>query len=148
MAIVRYKPQDQHNWGMLDQLYREMNSLFEPQGNQTSALDAVDFAPAVDVKEDDQHYEVHVDLPGVKPEEVEVTAENGALEIKGERNSELKESQKGYSHIERHYGRFMRRFNLPEDVDAERIEAKCEHGVLHITLPKTAESSPRRITVR
>ncbi|HHQ69257.1 MAG TPA: Hsp20/alpha crystallin family protein, partial [Halothiobacillaceae bacterium] len=51
-------------------------------------------------------------------------------------------------HIERHYGRFMRRFTLPEDVDADRIEAKCELGVLHITLPKTADSSPRRIEVR
>jgi len=148
MAIVRYKPQEQRGWSMLDQLYREMNSLLEPLSGHTAAIDAVDFAPAVDVKEDEKHYELHVDLPGLAPEDVEITAENGALEIKGERNSELKESQKGYSHIERHYGRFMRRFTLPEDVDADGIEAKCELGVLHITLPKTAESSPRRIEVR
>jgi len=153
MAIVRYKPEGQTRtqpWGMLDQLYREMNSLFEPslaEGGEEGKLEIADWSPAVDIKENDDAYELHVDLPGVDPKTVEVTADNGALEIKGERNSSLKKSQDGYSRIERHYGRFYRRFTLPDQVDADHIQASSEHGVLTVTIPKAETSKPRRIEV-
>ena len=153
MAIVRYKPEGQTRnqpWGMLDQLYREMNSLFEPslaEGRDEGKLEIADWAPAVDIKENEGAYELHVDLPGVDPKQVEVTADNGVLEIKGERNSDLKASQDGYSRIERHYGRFYRRFTLPEQVDPDGIKATAEHGVLSVTIPKAASSKPRRIEI-
>jgi len=153
MAIVRYKPEGQGRtqpWGMLDQLYREMNSLFEPtlaEGRDEGKLEVADWAPAVDIKENEQGYELHVDLPGIDPKQVEITADNGVLEIKGDRNSELKKSQDGYSRIERHYGRFYRRFTLPEQVDADGIQASSEHGVLTVTIPKAETAKPRRIEV-
>jgi len=153
MAIVRYKPQGQNRtepWGMLDQLYREMNSLFEPSLNEErdeGKLEIAGWAPAVDIKEREHAYELHVDLPGVDPKQVEVTADNGVLEIKGDRNSELKKSQDGYSRIERHYGRFYRRFTLPEQANADGIQATAEHGVLTVTIPKAEAARPRRIEV-
>ncbi|MGM0517219.1 MAG: Hsp20/alpha crystallin family protein [Pseudomonadota bacterium] len=154
MAIVRYKPGGQvrtRPWSMLDQLYREMNSLLEPGmdegADEEGKLEVADWSPAVDIKENEDSYELHVDIPGVDPKSVEVTADNGALEIKGERNSELKKSQDGYSRIERHYGRFYRRFTLPEQADADNIQASSEHGVLSITIPKAESSKPRRIEV-
>lgn len=153
MAIVRYKPEGQTQtrpWGMLDQLYREMNSMFEPsltEQGEEGKLEIADWAPAVDIKENEDRYELHVDLPGVDPKTVEVTADNGALEIKGERNSELKSSQGGYSRIERHFGRFYRRFSLPDQVDADNIKATSENGVLTVTIPKVETAKPRRIEV-
>ncbi|MFO7809548.1 Hsp20/alpha crystallin family protein [Guyparkeria sp.] len=153
MAIVRYKPEGQTRnqpWGMLDQLYREMNSLFEPsldEGRDEGKLEIADWAPAVDIKDNENAFELHVDLPGIDPKRVEVTADNGVLEIKGERNSELKKSQEGFARIERHFGRFYRRFTLPEQVDADGIKASSEHGVLTVTIPKAETSKPRRIEV-
>jgi len=154
MAIVRYKPEGQvrtRPWSMLDQLYREMNSLLEPGmaegAGEEGKLEVADWSPAVDIKQSEDSYELHVDLPGIDPKTVEVTADNGALEIKGERNSELKKSQDGYSRIERHYGRFYRRFTLPEQADADNIRASSEHGVLTVTIPKVEASRPRRIEV-
>ncbi|HSH83966.1 MAG TPA: Hsp20/alpha crystallin family protein [Guyparkeria sp.] len=135
---------------MLDQLYREMNSLFEPslaEGQDEGKLEIADWAPAVDIKESEDTYELHVDLPGIDPKQVEITADSGVLEIRGERNSELKSSQDGYSRIERHYGRFYRRFTLPEQADADNIKASSEHGVLVVTIPKAETSKPRRIEV-
>ncbi|HER35472.1 MAG: Hsp20/alpha crystallin family protein [Halothiobacillaceae bacterium] len=153
MAIVRYKPQNENHtqpWSMLDQLYREMNSLFEPglgERGEEGKLEVADWAPAVDIKENESAYQLHVDLPGVDPKQVEVTAEHGVLEIKGDRNSELKESRDGYTRVERQYGRFYRRFTLPDQVDADGIKASAEHGVLTVTIPKAATAKPRRIEV-
>lgn len=153
MAIMRYRPEGRGRtqpWGMLDQLYREMNSLFEPslaEGQDEGKLEIADWAPAVDIKESEDTYELHVDLPGIDPKQVEITADSGVLEIRGERNSELKSSQDGYSRIERHYGRFYRRFTLPEQADADNIKASSEHGVLVVTIPKAEAAKPRRIEV-
>ncbi len=135
---------------MLDQLYREMNSMFEPsvaeQGDE-GKIEVADQAPVVDIKENEDRYDLHVDLPGVDPKTVEVTADNGAPEIKGERNSELKASQGGYSRIERHFGRFYRRFSLPDQVDTDNIKATSQHGVLTVTIPKAETAKPLRIEV-
>ena len=145
MAITRYEP-----WGMLNQLYREMDSMFQPpiaptEDNQK--LERADWAPAVDIRERGNEYVLQVDLPGVDPKQVEITAEDGVLEIKGERNSEMKQSQEGFTRVERSFGMFYRRFNLPDGVDADGIRANAEHGVLTVTIPKAEARKPRKIEV-
>jgi HSP20 family protein len=90
---------------------------------------------------------VRADLPGVKAEQIEVTADKGVLTLKGERSTEERTEDTRYQRIERTYGKFERRFQLPEDVQQDAIEARFSHGVLELSIPKQAKAEPRRITV-
>jgi HSP20 family protein len=96
------------------------------------------FTPAVDVVEEEGAYLVKVELPGVKPEEIEVELKEGVLTLRGERKQEHEETREGYRRIERTYGRFQRSFSLPEGVRSDAIEAHSANGVLTITVPKPA----------
>jgi HSP20 family protein len=91
--------------------------------------------PVVDVVEDDQKLELYADVPGVKQEDLDIVVEKDVLTIKGERKGT------------RFAGTFERAFTLPKHVDAEKIQAKLENGVLTLTLPKRAEAQPRQIKV-
>ncbi|WP_022947508.1 Hsp20/alpha crystallin family protein [Methylohalobius crimeensis] len=146
--ITRYEP-----WTFLNQLQRELERSFESMrsdmvrgGEEMPA--AAEWAPAVDIKEKANQYVVHADLPGVKPDDIEITLENSILTIKGHRETEAKEEQEDYKRVERVYGGFFRRFALPDSVDADKIQANYEQGVLIITIPKKAEVQPKKITVK
>ncbi|MCF6212162.1 MAG: Hsp20/alpha crystallin family protein [Gammaproteobacteria bacterium] len=145
MTLVRYEP-----WNVLQQLQREMNSLFDtrlPAEGENGNVATSDWAPAVDIKEEDDRFLVLADIPGVDPEDIEVNMENGILSIKGERKSEHTEEKEGYKRIERAYGSFHRRFTLPESADPEGIKAKSIHGSLEIVIPKREAVQPQRIAV-
>lgn len=134
--------------GLISQLNDEMNRAFSMAGGQDDVTaNSGDWVPAVDISEDEKAYTIHADVPGVKPEEVEVELENGVLTLKGEREETRKEEQEGYKRVERVSGKFYRRFTLPETVDAEAISAKTEHGVLEIVIPKRTKPEPKRIKV-
>jgi len=134
--------------GFISQLNNEMNRAFSMAGGQDDVTaNSGDWVPAVDISEDEKAYTIHADVPGVKPEEVEVELESGVLTLKGEREETRKEEQEGYKRVERVSGKFYRRFTLPETVDAEAISAKTEHGVLEIVIPKRARPEPKRIKV-
>jgi HSP20 family protein len=125
-------------------LRREIDRLFE----DTFARDGNNWTPAVDIKETDNDIRIDLELPGLRPEDVEVTAENGLLTIRGEKRSERKEGDDGRYHvIERSYGTFMRTFTLPQGVDENQIQADFSDGVLSIRIPKAALPQPRRIQV-
>jgi HSP20 family protein len=125
-------------------LRREIDRLFE----DTFARDGNNWTPAVDIKETDNDIRIDLELPGLRPEDVEVTAENGLLTIRGEKRSERKEGDDGRYHvIERSYGTFMRTFTLPQGVDENQIQADFNDGVLSIRIPKAALPQPRRIQV-
>lgn len=97
-------------------------------------------APAVDITESDKAYEVTAELPGMDEKNIEVKVVNGNLTIKGEKQEEKEEKKKDYYLQERHFGSFERRFQLPEGVDADKIEASFNKGVLTVTLPKKLEA--------
>jgi HSP20 family protein len=97
-------------------------------------------APAVDVAEKDRAYEIAAELPGIDPNNIEVKLANGVLTIKGEKKQETEEKKKNYYVSERRYGSFERSFQVPDGVDAEKIEASFNKGVLTLTLPKSAEA--------
>jgi len=112
-----------------------------PKGNGAG------WSPAVDVKETETAYVIHADIPGVEPSEIDVSFEDGALTISGERSSERTEDKEGAHIIERSYGSFERRFALPDSVDIEAIQANGKNGVLEITVPKKEGHAKKRIPV-
>lgn len=103
--------------------------------------------PRVDTAEDEKQYEISIELPGVDEKDITLSIEGGALSVKGEKKSEREEKKRDYHLTERSYGSFSRSFRLPENVDQERIEADFAKGVLRITLPKIAPSSPSGRTI-
>ncbi len=144
MTLVRYQP-----WNMFDQFRKEMEGAFRHQnGENDSSVVTSDWAPAVDVKEDEKGFTLIADIPGVDPKDIDVHMENGILTIKGERESSSQEEKQGYKRVERSYGSFYRRFNMPDTADADKIEANSKHGVLEITIPKLEKVQARKISVK
>jgi len=108
MAIVRYEP-----FNLLNQLQREVNRLFDTSrfgDEETSNLTTSDWAPAVDIKEEENAFVIQADLPGVEYKDIEITMEKGVLTLKGQRVSETKEETEKYRRVERVRGTFLRRF--------------------------------------
>ena len=105
------------------------------------------WAPAIDVLEKEDKFLVKVELPGVKEEDVNVTVAGGTLTIEGEKKAESEVKKKGYYYSETSYGSFSRSITIPSTVDASKIEASYDKGVLEITLPKTPEVKPKKIAV-
>ncbi len=143
-------------WRPFETLRDEVNRLFDdfsgslrrsPFRQTLADLDALwrhnggaFAAPAVDVTEKDDAYEVTAELPGLDEKNIEVTLANGSLTIKGENQEEKEEKEKNYYLHERHFGFFERSFSLPDIVDVKKIEAAFKKGVLTVTLPKKAEA--------
>ena len=126
-------------------LRREIDRLFE----DTFARDSNTWTPAVDIRENENDIRVDLELPGMKPEDVELTAENGVLTIRGEKKSERKEGEENRYHVvERTYGAFMRTFQLPQGIDEEQINADFENGILSVRIPKAALPQPKRIQIK
>lgn len=106
------------------------------------------FVPAVNLAETESAYEVAVELPGVTRDEVRVELRRGELWISGEKQEEKEEAGKTLHRVEHCCGEFHRVIPLPGAVDEDKIEARCQDGVLRITLPKTEESQPKHIEVK
>lgn len=134
---------------LVSQLNDEMNRMFNlSTGQDDVSAKAGDWVPAVDIAEEEDAYIIHADVPGVKPEDVDVELEHGVLTIKGERNESREENENGYKRVERVSGQFYRRFTMPDTVNADEISARTEHGVLEIVIPKQPKPEPKRIKVQ
>jgi len=135
-----------HNnpWGFFDQLQHELHN---PAVKRT-AHESHDWAPAVDVKENDKNYTLLIDVPGIDPKDIDVSMEKGVLAIKGQRDKNETIDGENYKRVERSYGSFARYFDLPESADAENIEATANNGVLTVTIPKQEVAVSRRIEVK
>lgn len=145
MAIVRWDPIRD-----VVALQNRLNSLFQDYGrgqNDTEALSAASFAPPVDIYEDDHKLVLKLEVPGVKPDDIDIQAEGRTLTVRGERKFSSEEKQENYHRVENRYGTFARTFTLPTTVDAENVKATCDAGVLQIELPKKAEAKPRQIKI-
>jgi HSP20 family protein len=112
------------------------------------ALTVADWAPTVDIVEDDKEYLIKAEIPGVDREDVKVSVEEGVLTIQGERKQEKEEKGKRFHRIERSYGTFLRTFSLPEDVAEDKVKAEFKNGVLTVHLPKAEKSKPKAIEVK
>ncbi|HHJ13024.1 MAG TPA: Hsp20/alpha crystallin family protein [Gammaproteobacteria bacterium] len=145
MSLVQYEP-----WSLFNQLQNEMSRLMDPRVRlgEDNPVAASDWVPAVDIKEEEDKYVIHADVPGVEAKDIEVNMEDGVLSIRGERKSETEEEREGYKRIERVRGSFYRRFSLPDGADADAISAKVKDGVLEILIPKQDKVMPKRIEVQ
>ena len=146
MNIVRYHP-----WPRRAARQEEIRNLFDrffDNGAANTPAEAVaQWVPRVDVREEAERFVIVADLPGIEPDQIEVQMDKGVLSIKGQRSSESANETDRYSRIERRQGAFHRSFALPDTADAEGISASGRNGVLEISIPKKAESTPRRIQV-
>ncbi|HWO94110.1 MAG TPA: Hsp20/alpha crystallin family protein [Dehalococcoidia bacterium] len=141
--LVRWDP-----WQELATLRQQMDRLFEdgfgrlmPRGFDES------FGIAMDVVETPDRYTVKAAVPGVKPEDVDISVEDGVLTIKGEHREEHRDEKENYLRRELRYGAFERSLRLPPSVDADRAEAHFANGMLTLSLPKRAEAQPKKIRV-
>lgn len=143
LNVTRYEP-----WALHREMLNEFNRLFERVGsNDESTSATAQWAPAVDIEEHADKYVLHADVPGVDPAAIEITLENGVLTLSGSREKSVEQQNVESRRVERLTGRFLRRFTLPESVDAEAVKASGRNGVLEIVIPKRAAARPRKITV-
>ena len=103
--------------------------------------------PAVDVFEKEDRFVVKAELPGMKEEDIDVSVIGDTLSIRGEKKTETEVKEKDYYRSERSYGSFYRSIRLPSGVDADKVEASFEDGVLEVTLAKSARAKPKKIAV-
>jgi len=115
---------------------------------QEELMSVAEWAPLVDISEDDQEYLIKAELPEVKKEDVKVTAEEGTLTIMGERKFEKEEKNKKYHRVERAYGSFGRSFSLPDDASPAKVSAEFKDGVLTVHLAKDEKAKPQYIEVK
>ena len=148
MALIPWRSRDR---GGLVDLQDRVNLMFDeffrgfplmPKGEEY-----LEWMPALDVSETDEAIEVTAELPGVKPEDVDVNLSEELLTIRGEKRAEKEETKRDYHRIERSYGSFTRTVKLPASVNAEKVEATFKDGVLTIVLPKREEARTRKVKV-
>jgi len=124
-----------------------LDRIFNPDQADQSNVVTSQWAPNVDITEEDNRFLILADIPGVDPKDIEVTMEKGILSIKGQRIDESIQQKGKMTRVERSHGTFYRRFALPDSADANGIKASGRNGVLEIAIPKRPESAPRRISV-
>ena len=146
MAMIRWEPARE-----LQAIQQEMNRLFgsafETQGGLANGTAGSRWIPPMDLVEDDDHFVVRADLPGVEEKDVSVELEDNVLTISGERRSDAEQRKEGYYRIERAHGAFTRSLTLPEGIDPEGIKASYGNGVLEVRIPKPEERKPRKVAI-
>ena len=126
------------------EINRLFESLFEPANGGTRMQR---WAPAMDLVEADDHFQLKADLPGLSEDDVSIEVQDNVLTVSGERKAETERKERGWYRLERSFGRFSRSLTLPEGVDPEGISASFDKGVLEIRVPKPEERKPRRISI-
>lgn len=149
MAMLPVRRQEREHSG-LTRLHQEMDDLvrgffegwgkpFWPGGGHW---------PALDIAESEDEFTVKAEIPGCKPEDVDISIHGSTLTISGEKKQEEERKEKGYYHAERSYGSFRRDVNLASEVDAAKVEATCKDGILTVKLPKSEQAKPVKVKVK
>lgn len=148
MSITRYR---NRSWPTplrdIDQVADQFNRLLSERlfGGPENA----GWAPRVNVEETKDHLVLTAELPGLRPEDVEIEVENNILTLRGRKEETREEKEEPRYHVwERRYGTFQRSFSLPRTVSSDNIGATFEHGVLRVEMPKAAEAKGRKIEIR
>ena len=151
MAIARFVP-FRSGLNEMAVLQNRLNSIFSDFGRsfegETEALSSGNFVPAVDVYEDAQKVQLKLEVPGIRPEDLDIRVEGRTLTVRGERKFESEQKEENFHRIERRYGSFVRSFTLPATVDTDSIDAQGADGVLTISLAKKLEAKPKQIPVK
>jgi HSP20 family protein len=153
MLVRRLNPMRPAFGGSLatfDQMRRDVLSLLDAVARESADLPWAGVFPAMNVTQDANNFYVRAELPGVKVDDLDISAVNRTLTVKGHRPSTIENAEAGasYHRRERGGGEFSRSVTLPADFDNERVEARLTNGLLTLTLPKPEKAKPRRITVK
>ena len=155
MVLDRWQPTRRLPWRLfreLEETGRQFDSLFEtslwPVMWRRTPAQEREWSPALEVFEKEDKYVVKAEVPGLKEEDVDISVSDDTLCLKGEKKTEHEVKEEEYHWSERTYGSFLRTIRLPSNVDAEKIEANYENGMVEIILPKMAEVKPKKITVK
>lgn len=144
MALMRRQGWDPMS--ELEEMSNRINRLFGRVGGdgEREALAAEgQWMPTVDVSETDESYRIRAEIPGVKKEDVQVTLEQNVLTVRGERRRHEEKKEERFHRVESFYGKFVRRFTMPDDADESKVDARFEDGVLTVTVGKS-ESKKRQ----
>lgn len=145
MAVLRWDP-----WGELAALQRDVNELFTrttPRAAAGTAERATNVVPPIDAFSTDEGLVVRVELPGMGPDDVDVSVNDGMLTISGERKAETEIPSDRWLRRERTFGAFERSFTLPEGTDPNQIKASFEHGLLELQIPHPPERKPHKVSI-
>ena len=144
MALVRYEP-----WNVLSQLHGQLNRILEKDFEQSSTSSAAtaDWIPPADIEEYSDRFVLRLDVPGVDLAAIDITLDQGVLSVSGERPQPADAKNIERARTERPFGRFHRRFTLPDTVDAANVNATGSNGIVEVTIPKQPKAQPRRIQV-
>jgi len=146
MNIVKWNP-----FRELEDIHTRLNRVFNEAPLRRTDDDGLFFAnwaPPVDIQETDKEYLIKAELPEVKKENVKVEMLDGVLTIEGERTQEKEEKGKKFHKVERAYGKFVRQFALPTEVEAAKVQAEFKDGMLNVHLPKSAGAKPKTVEVK
>ena len=138
----------------LEEMQRRMETVLGRPGLRSrgaeggESLAMTEWAPLVDIVEDDKEYLIKAEIPEIDKEQVKVSVQNGLLTLRGDRRMEKEEKGKKYHRVERAYGSFVRTFSLPDDVDTAKVSAEFKEGLLKIYLPKSEKARPKAIEVK
>lgn len=137
----------------LNELENRLATIFgrapvRKSGGKEEAMTVAEWAPLVDITEDEKEYLIKAELPEVKKDDVKVSVQDGILTISGERKSEKEEKNKKFHRVEWAYGSFSRSFTLPEDADADKVAGDFKDGVLKVHVPKSEKAKPKKIEVK
>jgi HSP20 family protein len=147
MALIRRLNRGELSpWSALRDIETQFTRLMNDFGAEFPFGDK-SWSPAVDLRETDDAYVVHADVPGVKKDEIDIEIIEDVVTIKGERKEETEKKDGNYHRVERHFGSFMRSIEIPGGFDGEKVSAKFSDGVLEVTLPKLEEKKPRSVKV-
>ena len=139
MTLARWNP------------FRELDDVFNPYqtGFLTKSIDSssTEWSPLADITETEEAFHVKAELPGVKKDDVDVSLSNGVLTLKGERRTEEETKDEKQHRIERFHGTFVRRFDLPDNIDQDGITADYVDGILSLTIPKTTKTTPETMKI-
>ncbi len=148
MLVTRFDPFKEFN--ELRRGFDYLNTVFSNLEESKSAENKIDFVPTVNTREGEDAYYVEVDLPGIRKEDISIDVDENVLTVSGERKVTEERKEENYYKVESRFGRFERSFTLPEDVDAEKIEAESKDGVLEIRIPKVqkVDKAPKKIEIK
>jgi HSP20 family protein len=135
----------------LDRFRSEMDGLFDRFFDWRPfdpSIRKSEWMPAIDVSETPKQIVVKAEIPGMEAKDMDISLNGRVLTLKGEKKSEQEEKEENYHRVERRYGAFSRSFELPTDVDANKVKASYKDGVLKLSLPKTKEQSVKKIEIK
>jgi HSP20 family protein len=141
MNITRWEP-----FREFEDMFRQYSPLFSHSLRRSGEGGA--WSPVADITETDKEYLIKTELPEVKKEDVKITLENGVITIAGERRHEKEHKDENEIRVESFYGSFARRFSLPENIDANGIQAESKDGVLRVRIPKTPAAESKKIAIQ